>query len=251
MTMVSRLKVAAAVLSITTAITCTFVWGESTGGKKPVGSIAPDIKLSSNFEVSNRFTKEPVVTYETQKGDTLFALQLKVNLPEAAPRPRDILMMIDTSASQAGKYLLTAREVAKQVVADATVNDHISLWVINTPKATRNLTKQLSGAKSPAVDAAIKSLKDEYASGEVDLKTGIEQGIKEFEGRITRQQILLYVGDGESAFAKLSEKERYELAGKLAVPTFRSLLYRWAARSTRKHAQPDDGNGRPCRSRRG
>jgi tetratricopeptide (TPR) repeat protein len=227
MTLVSRLKIAAVVLSITTVVASPFVWGETTGAKKPVGSLTPDVKLGGNFEVSNRFSKDPVLTYETNKGETLFAVQLKAKIAEAAPRPRDIVIMIDTSASQAGRFLATSRQIAKQVVADAKVNDRVSLWVINTPKATHSLTKELMPAKSPAVDAAIKSLKDEYPSGAVDLKDGLENAIKNFESRITRQQILLYVGDGESAYAKLSEKERYQLAGKLraanvqvfAVPT--------------------------------
>src|SRR4051812_37545430 len=110
MTMVNRLKAAAVLLGATAAITSAIVWGEPTGGKTTTGGFNPGgVKLRDDL-LTNRFTRQPVVTYETQDGETLFALQVKPALKAPAARPRDLVVVIDTSASQAGKYLETSRK---------------------------------------------------------------------------------------------------------------------------------------------
>jgi hypothetical protein len=66
---------------------------------------------SRRARTASRFTKQPVVTYETQAGETLFGVQIKPQLNAVQSRPRDIVIVVDTSASQAGKYLTTSRLV--------------------------------------------------------------------------------------------------------------------------------------------
>ena len=51
----------------------------------------------------------------------------------------------------------------------------------------------------------LSALQTEYASGAVDLKNGIDMVLKDFDGKVSRQQIILYLGDGESAVDPLSE----------------------------------------------
>ena len=217
MTTVIRLRTAALFLGVAAAITSAFVWGENPGSKPTLGgNFNPTgVKLNDNL-LANRFSKQPVVVYETQTGDTLFALQVKPILKAAPARPRDFVFVIDTSASQSGKFLTTARTIVEQVVKKSTPADRLSIWVANTPKATRNLTGGLRDtANKDNYTAAINSLKSEYASGAVDLKNAIEQALRDFDGKISRQQIIVYIGDAESAFEPLSEKDRYLLASKV------------------------------------
>ena len=49
----------------------------------------------------------------------------------------------------------------------------------------------------------------------MDLKDTIERVAKEFDGRTTRQQVILYLGDGESSLNPLDEAARYKLAADL------------------------------------
>ena len=217
--MVNRLKSAAVFLGVVTAVTSAFVWGEPTGGKPTVGGFNPGGVTLSEDLMSNRFARQPVVTYETKGGDTLFAVQVKPALTPAAPRPRDIVVVVDTSASQAGKYLTTSRLVTEKILQTAGENDRISLWAINTPRTTRNLSGGLKSCTRENVEAlrrtALKALYEEYASGAVDLKNGIDKVLGDFDGKVLRQQIIVYVGDAESAAAPLAEKERYQLANKV------------------------------------
>jgi tetratricopeptide (TPR) repeat protein len=228
MTMVNRLKAAAVMLGAAAAITSAWVWGEPSGGKTTVSGFNPGgVKLRDDL-LTNRFTRQPVVTYETQDGETLFALQVKPAVKAANARARDLVVIVDTSASQAGKFLDTSRKVAEQIILNAASADRVSVWVINTPKATRNLTGGLKEAeklrdadpakgldKTQLSGDIAKALESEYASGSVDLKNGIEKALNDFEGRVQRQQAIVFIGDAESAFAPLSEKDRFQLAGKV------------------------------------
>src|SRR5205814_1635248 len=126
-------------------------------------------------------------------------------------RPRDIQILIDHSASQAGAPLEAARRIAKEVVGAAGESDRIAIWAVSTPKATRNL---VGGGLKPVTNAraAFGPLDNEYASGAVDLKDAIERVAKDFDGKSTRQQVILYLGDGESALNPIDEAGRYKLA---------------------------------------
>src|SRR5262249_44313866 len=101
------------------------------------------------------------------------------------------------------------------VLAAAGESDRLTIWGVSTPKATRNLVRG-GGLKTPTeARAALVPLENEYASGAVDLKDAIERVAKEFDGRTTRQQVILYLGDGESALNPLDEAGRYKIAADL------------------------------------
>ncbi|MCE9533370.1 MAG: VWA domain-containing protein, partial [Planctomycetes bacterium] len=218
MTMVNRLKAFTAILGAAALITSAFVRGDAPGGKttgtgggfNPIG-----VKLNDDL-ITNRFSKQPVLTYETQSGEAYFALQLKLTLKAAPARPRDLVLIVDTSASQVGKYLDASRLIVDRIIQDASPRDRISLWVINTPKATRPLSGGLRDADNKdQISSMAKALDTEYASGAVDLANGIDKALLDFDGKISRQQAIVFIGDAESAYAQLNEKERFQLASKV------------------------------------
>src|SRR6478672_7909068 len=173
MAFLNRLKWVSAGLAVAGAITTAAVWGDPsrTG---PAAPTAPAHKLFSD-EVSGRFTRQPALAYQAQDGSVYFSVQVKPDLPAAPARPRDIQILIDHSASQAGAPLEAARRVAKEVLAAAGESDRVAVWAVSTPKATHNLVRG-SGLK-PAADgkAAFIPLEKEYASGAVDLKDAVSR----------------------------------------------------------------------------
>ncbi|HEY8506174.1 MAG TPA: vWA domain-containing protein, partial [Gemmataceae bacterium] len=220
MTFVTRLKVATALLGVAAAVTCTQVLGDSSRDDGPLGAKSPAADRWADGLAASKFANTPVLTYETGKGEHLFALQLRPGLPEAAPadtaRPRDLLILIDTSASQAGKPYLLAQEIAAALIRDASPADRVSLWTLNTPGATRDLANGFQEPRSPALQNALKRLKEvEYPSGASDLKDGLRRVLKTFEPRFSRQQVLLFIGDAQSAYNPLAEPERLALAAEL------------------------------------
>ena len=204
-----------------------------------------------------------MVAYQALDGGVYFALQVKPDLPPAASRPRDIQILIDHSASQAGAPLDAARKIAKAVVNAAGDSDRIAVWAVSTPRATRNLVRGGGLASAADARAAFGPLKNEYASGAVDLKDAIDRVAKEFDGKATRQQVILYLGDGESALNPLDEASRYKLAADLHDQNIAFYAIPLGARSTattftrssahgRRRASPirrEDGGPRSPQSR--
>ncbi|HKB02389.1 MAG TPA: VWA domain-containing protein [Gemmataceae bacterium] len=213
MALLNRLKWVSAGLMVAGAITTAAVWGDPSRTRPAAPTVAANQLFSG--EVVGRFTNKPAVAYQTQDGSVYFALQVKPDLPAPPTRPRDIQIVIDHSASQAGAPLEAARKIAKEVLTAAGDSDRIAVWAVSTPKATRNLVRG-GGLKSVAEARAILApLDNEYASGALDLKDAVDRVAKEFDGKATRQQVILYLGDGESALNPLDEAGRYKLAADL------------------------------------
>src|SRR5262245_60744231 len=110
MTEVRRVIGAGAFVSLAAFFTCTQVWGDPQRNrdKDPLGrspdAVRPADRLDRGFAEQaavNRFTDQPLVIYKTQEGETFAALQLKPELEPTPARPRDILVVLDTSASKA------------------------------------------------------------------------------------------------------------------------------------------------------
>src|SRR5262245_13279579 len=66
-------------------------------GVKPPPGVQPDRDLDES-----RFAKSAMITYQTLNGETFFAMNVKPKLQAEAARPRDILVLVSISATQAG-----------------------------------------------------------------------------------------------------------------------------------------------------
>jgi len=209
MTTNRRLQAAGAALALLTAATCSTVWGDPPQNPlrkpDPLASslrVPPGTDTASPADTSGRFSQQPVFIYQTPQGETHFALQVRPQLPAGSARPRDVAVVIDTSASQVGHVdnpLRNARRIAEELTKAARPGDRVSLWVINTPAITRTLTGGFQAPKDQRVANALDYLANqEYAAGVTDLKDGLRKVLRDFDGGATRQQVILFLGDGES-----------------------------------------------------
>ena len=114
MTFLNRLKWVSAALTVAGAITTAAVWGDSSRGRATLPAV-PAAKLFAD-DVVGKFTNKPVVAYEGLDGDIFVALQVKPELAAPPARPRDIAILVDASASQAGTPFEAARKIAKAVL---------------------------------------------------------------------------------------------------------------------------------------
>ena len=120
-----------------------------------------------------KFSTQPALTYQIKGGDLLFAWQIRPTVEAAPARPRDVLVMVDTSASQAGLPLKQARNILSALASALTPEARVSVWTISTPAATTPLTTGFFPPAAEDVKAAAAALTEiEYGSGATDLKTG-------------------------------------------------------------------------------
>jgi hypothetical protein len=223
MTRVRRLLAVAALLAVSAVLTSSRSWGDP-GDRKDRARLLPDAAARPAAAAAPadaeaalalaKFARGGVVTYQTTDGDTLFAAQVKPALEPVKPRPRDYLIMICTSASQAGAPWFAARQIAEAVAKEAGDNDRVTVWTVNEPANTRNLTGDFAVPSQHAkkfAEAFELFKKKLFPAGDTDLKTGLKNAIQSFKNEPGRQQILLYLGDGMSTHNPINGVDRAAL----------------------------------------
>jgi len=221
MTFLKRLRVLPVVLGVaaTLAALGTSLFGDGRPGSNPVkpGDTArPDGGKLVEDIVINKFSKLPVLTYQFRDGQTLFAWQVKPTIEAAPVRPRDILVMVDMSASQAGRPLQQARQILTGLTSVLSPNDRVSVWAASTPEATHPLTKGFFAPNADEVRDATVAITDvEYGSGATDLKNALNKALNTIAPARGRQQLVLLLGDGDSAFNPITEDDRIAIGTRM------------------------------------
>jgi tetratricopeptide (TPR) repeat protein len=224
MTTSRRLQAVTLVLGAVGLITTTYASGVARNdGKSDVlkghCNAAPQGANPLAELAADRFSANPVLTYRGGDGETYFALQVQPKLEPVSARPRDLLIMVDTSASQAGQALAAAKQLVRAIVDACAAEDRINLWTINiaAPGATHSLTGAFVAPRSEQASSGLRMLEQEAGYGSVDLKNGLEEAIRSVPVKAGRQPILLYVGNGMSNARPLSEGERLSLAQQMVA----------------------------------
>ena len=222
MTFLTRLRALTAALGVAAAIVAvgTTLFGDVRGGPGSPPAVDPTLRPDGGKVIDElavtKFSQLPVLTYQVRSGEVLFAWQIKPTLDPAPARPRDVLVLVDTSASQAGKPLLQARQILTALTEMLTGDDRVSVWTVSTPAATKAITQDFQPANSEAVKNAAAALTEvEYGSGATDLKYGLSKSVATMSPNRARQQLVLFLGDGESAFNPVSEGDRVAIGGEM------------------------------------
>src|SRR5438552_279566 len=105
--------------------------GEPAAADKPLTSppitpLAP--RPAQNLEAGlaeAKFAEQKLLTYQPLRGDAIFALQVQPTLPAAPMRKRDYVILVSTSAAQAGAGWVGANQIADAFVETAQEGDRI------------------------------------------------------------------------------------------------------------------------------
>src|ERR1700678_596274 len=179
---IRRLMAVGAVLTATAVLTYTHVRGEpgrdkidrdkDLKGLRDNGANPGLDKAGLRFEdelARSRFDDQNFLVYETLAGDTLFAAQVRPHLDANPPRPRDVVILLDTSASKAQGPLANALAIARALADKLSPTDRLALFTVNT-----RVHNKTNGFKTPSSLADLwKALADEYPSGAANLKQAI------------------------------------------------------------------------------
>jgi tetratricopeptide (TPR) repeat protein len=210
---VRRLTALGTLLSLAALIAVSHVWGEPEREKKKdwTHSTAPGAAALeggvNDPAKPSRFSDNPLVLYKTQKGETLFAYQVRPKLDPVPALPTDYVVIVDTSASKARGPLDTAKSLVRTVVSSAAATDRVALWTINTT------AKPLSdGFQKPAdMTKPLEALDRELPLGAVNLKEGLNKIVGDLPGEVDRRRVVVYLGDGNGIAGPLDTKDRSDL----------------------------------------
>jgi uncharacterized membrane protein YgcG len=142
---------------------------------------------------------EPVAelnTYQREDGQTFFALSLTPPAEAANNEPCDVVILFDTSASQAGAYRETALAAVDACIAKLRPQDRVQ--IIAADLEARPITDKFLTAGSEELRKAIESLRNETPLGSTDMEQAIRSAVSRFEKEKPSARAILYVGDGLS-----------------------------------------------------
>ncbi|MGE5191058.1 MAG: hypothetical protein ACM3U2_01060 [Deltaproteobacteria bacterium] len=150
-----------------------------------------------------------LIRYDVPGGETFFALSLKAeSLP--APAARDHVILVDTSASQAGAHRRQALAVLEASLGALGKSDRVRLFAVDV--RVMSLSDGFHPPQAEETKESVAKLRRIVPLGATELAPAFETALKSFAG--DRGRSIIYIGDGMST-AKL-----------VKLPDLRELLTR-------------------------
>jgi hypothetical protein len=134
-----------------------------------------------------------LIRFDVPGGETVFALSLKAGATESAGA-RDVAIVIDTSASQAGEHRRQALAVLESCLASLNASDRVRIFAVDTQ--VNPLSADFAAPQSPETKAALAALQQRVPLGATDLQPALETALRSLQS--DRSHSLIYIGDGMS-----------------------------------------------------
>ena len=146
----------------------------------------------------NEFGSEAarLATYENAAGETSFALSLSPQIDQHKQLASDIVICVDTSASQTGVYKTDSIATLRQMLANLNADDRVKLVAIDVDPV--DLTDRFVSVDSDEIKVAIEKLQQRVPLGSTDMSTMIDHASSQFSGGLSRNRNVVYIGDGVS-----------------------------------------------------
>lgn len=142
-------------------------------------------------------------TYQHEDGQTYFALTTPA-IEASEATPRDVVIVLDTSASQAGVYRDTALAAVQACIANLDASDRVQVMAADLD--TRSMNASLAAPNSGDIRAAIEQLDVEAPLGSTDMELAMMTASEAFDETSDRPRTVVYVGDGMSPANLLQTK---------------------------------------------
>src|SRR4051812_7223148 len=136
-------------------------------------------------------------TYSRDGGKTFYALSLTPpSTARAQDQSRDVVIVFNTAASQAGPYRETALAAVEACIAKLHPQDRVQLLAADLE--ARPITEKFVAANSADMHAAIEKLHRESPLGATDIEHVLRAASARFDKERPEGRVLLYIGDGRS-----------------------------------------------------
>jgi hypothetical protein len=160
-----------------------------------------------------------LMLHERPTGEKYFALSL-VPPPEAlwssgAESAMDVVVLIDTSASQTGPYRTDSIASLNSLLASLGAGDRVRLFAADLRAV--ELSGGFVGPVSPEMRAALTKLDGREPLGSTDLAAALRVAVKSFDGNSSRTRGVVYIGDGMTKANFLTSDEFAALTSELVA----------------------------------
>ncbi|HMC11775.1 MAG TPA: hypothetical protein VKH44_10810, partial [Pirellulaceae bacterium] len=150
-------------------------------------------------------------TYE-KSGQGFFALSLMPQEKADAAQKNEVVILVDTSASQAGRYRSEEMEALQSMLASLSPDDRVQLMAVDM-KATP-MSGGFVAPQGAEMQAALRKLNGRTPLGATDLETGLRSAAMSFGGGGAARTVI-YIGDAMSKANVLTDASARKLVSEL------------------------------------
>lgn len=143
-------------------------------------------------------------TYQNESGNTAFALSLMPNVQVKKTGAADILIMVDTSASQAGVFREDSFNALQAMLKGLGEADRVKLVAVDLEAVP--LTEGFVAPNSPEMQKAIDALAKRAPLGSTDMGKVIGSAAVAFDAESKNPRNAVYIGDGVSKGKMLGDQ---------------------------------------------
>ncbi|MDA1041330.1 MAG: VWA domain-containing protein, partial [Planctomycetota bacterium] len=160
---------------------------DTPAGAAPVSATISFVESAAEQPQGSIDSGEPQMLQVTAVG-------LRAEAAEAELLPCDILVLVDTSASQAGAYLSAAHDTVSELLALMSPNDRVRLVAIDV--TCEPLSDSFAAAKAAQTTEAVARLESRTPLGSTDIVRGLDAASQLFDESANRARRIIYIGDG-------------------------------------------------------
>ncbi len=129
-------------------------------------------------------------------GTSYFAVSIQPDSTSSVPLAarHEVVVLVDTSASQTGPVRVEGLEVVEELLAGLPTNATVSLVACDVKAVP--YTKSLASVGSPELQTAFEQLKRRVPLGLTNLSAALRTALSQFSSQPDVQRTIVYVGDG-------------------------------------------------------
>ncbi|WP_161603405.1 hypothetical protein [Blastopirellula marina] len=153
-----------------------------------------------------------LATYEATGGQTYFAMSISPGEKLKAV-PGEVVVIVDTSASQTGIYREDSLNTLKALLASLSPQTRVKVMGGDLHAVAMN--DGFVAPTGPEADAALAKLAKRAPLGSTDLPTMLSEAASQFQNGLDTPRSIVYLGDGASRARSLEDAELKNLVGAL------------------------------------
>jgi len=177
-------------------------------------AFAVTILISTAVSAAVAGSPATMMTFDDVDGSRYFAMSLQASDTLPAADSRDILILMDTSASQAGVYRDDALEAVETVVRSLSPSDRVKIAAVDLKSVP--LSDGFAAAESNSTRQALDKLRQRAPLGSTDLVSGLTTASSWFDRDASVPRHIVYIGDGVSHADLPNPKQFSQLVDRIA-----------------------------------
>lgn len=159
-----------------------------------------------------------LATFDSTTGETSFALSLLPRIETPASLPADVLIVVDTSASQTGLYQADSAELVEKLLGTLNAGDRVRIAAVDLDLVQLQPAAGFVAPDSAEARAALAQLRERVPLGSTDLAGLLRQAPVQFApAEAGRNQNVIYIGDGVSRGGLVHDANFGSLVDELAA----------------------------------